>query len=149
MTTSRLIAAVSAALLLASTASADEIRALSGTYGDESVKSVEKDGAQLVVKTDKRSVPLENVKSIRFDDRPWPEGGQTKVILITRDWLRGTLVASTDAGFKLRTAALGEVEIDLGNVHGILFDAPPEKEREIEAKRLASAPDDDTMFLKT
>lgn len=144
-------AAFVAAALLASAAVArgDEIRALSGIYSDETVVSIQKNGAQLVVKTDKREIPLENVKSIRFDDRPWPEGGQVKVIFITKDWLRGTLVKGTDNGFTLKTASLGDVDIDLANVRGVLFDAPPEKEREIEAKRLATPPADDTMFIKS
>src|SRR5688572_2123824 len=72
-------------------ASAEEIRALSGTFTDEPVRSIQKEGTQLVLKTDKRTIPLEHVKSIRFDERPVPEGGDTKVILLSRDWLRGKL----------------------------------------------------------
>lgn len=151
MMASRPIAAAALCLAaLVSTARADEIRGLSGTTTDEPVQSIEAEGQgkRLILKTDKRTVPLENVKSIRFDDRPAPEGGAVKVVLVTRDWLRGTIQGGTPAGFKLSTGSLGVVEVDLGQVLGMLFDAPPEKERDLESKRLATPPANDTVYLK-
>ncbi|MGE0709524.1 MAG: NPCBM/NEW2 domain-containing protein [Planctomycetota bacterium] len=130
--------ALSALLLaaLAAPALADEnqIEALNGTY-DERVQSIEGSGADLVVKTAARTLPLDTVKSIRFGRPSRVKEGQTKLVLTNGDWLRGAIEAGKRDQLGFKNEALGSLTIPLEQVRAVLPNAGSlEQERALEAR---------------
>src|SRR5688572_2887429 len=86
------LALVLAATALAAPASAAEIRALGGTY-DEQVTAIREEAGRLVVRTPQRAIPLDAVKSIRFQDATASSTDRrgARLLLLTGDVLRGTI----------------------------------------------------------
>ncbi len=123
-----------AALALAAPATAAEIRALGGTY-DEQVTAIREEAGRLVVRTPQRAIPLDAVKSIRFQDVTTAAADRrgARLLLVTGDVLRGTIQGGNDESLSLQTQGLGDVRVALELVCAITLDASIERERELEA----------------
>src|SRR5581483_5742901 len=86
-------------LARARVARAEEIRAVSEKL-DERIDSIEIQGGRAVLKLATRTIPLEQVKQIRFaDERASADAAGAKVILSNRDEIRGTLGSGTTDNF--------------------------------------------------
>jgi hypothetical protein len=131
--------AVLGVVTLVARASAAEIRALGGTW-DEQVTSITEEAGRLVVRTPQRAVPLEQVKSIRFQDESATRSERrlVKVLLTTGDCVRGALQPppqgeqSSQPPLRIESQGLGVVTVPLDLVRAILVDCTPERERELE-----------------
>ncbi len=120
-------------------ARAAEIRTIGEKLEDEIV-SIGTEGGRTVLKTARgKSVALAEVKHIRFDERSPALASEANVILLNKDELHGELGAWAEKGetFKLKTKALGEVNVKIDSVAAIFFNTPPESERRLMAKHLA------------
>ncbi|MCA8926420.1 MAG: hypothetical protein KDD82_31720, partial [Planctomycetes bacterium] len=121
-------ALVGLALIVGAQASAEEIRALAGTF-DEELISI--GGSPLVLKTGQRSVPLSEVKAVRFQPRPSQQKG-TKVLLVNGDWVRGVITGGDDESVKLRSPGLGELSLSFDLIRALIPETSPEVERQLE-----------------
>jgi hypothetical protein len=132
----------------AGVARAAEIRALGGTY-DEQVTQIREESGRVVVRTPQRAVPLDQVKSIRFQPPGPPRTDRrgVKVLLTTGDVLRGQLQGGDDENVGLASQGLGDTRVRLGLVRALIFDATPERERELEGG-LEQSPTIDSVLLK-
>ncbi|MBI3725998.1 NPCBM/NEW2 domain-containing protein, partial [bacterium] len=139
-------------------AGAEEIRAISDRY-DEQIVSIGPQGGRTVLKTEKREIPLELVKQIRFDEGTHGEPTGPKVILLNKDEIRGSIAAGdkdSKDSFRLKTTTMGDLEANLDKVAAIFLDVPPENERKLTSKHLAwlnaadfaGRPTQDTVYLK-
>jgi hypothetical protein len=122
-------------LLLALPARAAELRTIEGTW-DEEVTSIREEGGRMVVRTAERTVPLEQVKSIRFREEGAPAGRSdrplVKVVLANGDALRGTITGGDPTAIRLESPGLGAMTVSLELVRALLVDCSPERERELE-----------------
>jgi len=138
-------------------ARAEEIRTVSERL-DEKVESISIQQGRAVLKTQSRSIPLEQVKQIRFDDRAISDTPGAKVFLTNKDEVRGQVQAATanNQGFQLKAGSVGQVNVDLDSAVAIFFDVPPETERKYATKHLdwvgqpnfAGRPDKDAVYIK-
>lgn len=115
----------------------EEIRAVSEKL-DEKIESIQLQGGRAILKTSNRSIPLEQVKQIRFaEDRSGDTTG-AKVILSNKDEVRGTIGGATanGNGFALKSGAVGSVSVDLDQAVAIFFDVFGDKERQLSTKYL-------------
>lgn len=134
--------------LLASAVQAAEIRALGGTY-DEQITGIREENGRLVVRTPQRAVPLDQVKSIRFQppSTTRPERRAAKVILTTGDAVRAQIQGGDAENVALSSQGLGDLRVRLELIRAVIFDATPERERDLEAT-LAQVQDIDRVLLK-
>lgn len=121
-------------------AGAAEIDALGGSF-DEPVTGIREDGGKLVVQTGRRALPLESVKSIRFQPDPAPsERPEAKLVLVNGDAVRGVIEGGNQEAIAVRSAGLGELSVPLEQVRAVLTaGATPERERALLAMLKASA----------
>lgn len=137
---------------------AAEIRTI-GEKLEDDIVSIATEGGRTVLKTARgKSVALSEVKHIRFDERAPAWASDANVILLNKDELHGTIGAWADKGesFKLKTSALGEVNVKIDSVAAIFFNAPVESERRLMAKHLgwlqkpgfAGRPGPDACYIK-
>ena len=126
-----------ATMLGARAARSEEIRAVSEKL-DEKIDSIQLQSGRAVLKTSNRSLPLEQVKQIRFSEDRGGDAAGAKVVLSNEDEVRGTIGAATanGNGFQLKSAALGSVNVDLDQAVAIFFDVPGETERKLTTKLL-------------
>lgn len=136
------------ALALAGPAGAAEIRALGGTH-DEQVTAIREESGRMVVRTPQRAIPLDQVKSIRFQPAGPPRADRrgAKVVLTTGDAVRGQLQGGDEEELALSSQGLGDLRVRLGLVRAVIFDATPERERELELS-LGQATEVDRVLLK-
>ena len=127
--------ALGAALLGPAAAQGAEIRALGGTW-DEQVSGIREEGGRLVLRTPQRALPLDEVKSVRFQDAAPARADRrgVAVLLTTGDVVRGTLQGWNDAASAVGvdSPGLGERVVSLELVRALLHDVTPERERELE-----------------
>lgn len=131
----------------ADAARAAEIRALGGTY-DEPVTAIREESGRLVVRTPARAIPLDGIKSIRFQDGA--AGGArrgAKLVLATKDVVRGAIQGGNDVALSISSPGLGELRVKLELIRALIFDASPERERELE-KELDQGLEVDLIRLK-
>jgi hypothetical protein len=127
---------------------AAEIRALGGTY-DEQITGIREESGRLVVRTPQRAVPLDQVKSIRFQPPSTmrQERRAAKVILTTGDAVRAQLQGGDEENVALSSQGLGDLRVGLELIRAVIFDATPERERDLEAS-LGQPDDIDRVMLK-
>ena len=113
----------------AALAPAEEIRALAGTFEEELIAI---DGEPAALKTARRTIPLSEIKSVRFQPTPTRTRG-TKVLLVNGDWARGVITGGDDESLQLRSAGLGELTISLDLIQAVIPETSPELERQLEA----------------
>lgn len=143
------IATLLATALAATAASAPaaEISALGGSY-DEQVTAIREESGRLVVRTPQRALPLDQVKSIRFQPPTTrPDRRGAKVVLTTGDGVRGLVQGGDEEAVALASQGLGDLRIELGLIRAVIFEATPERERELEAS-LQQTSDIDRVVLR-
>lgn len=126
-----------------------EIEALGGRYS-ERVSGIETKDGKLVVKTGQRTLPLDSVKSIRFRSlgRGVSFKNESKLVLISDDWVRGSIEAGSDDALSIRSSALGSLKVPLEQIRAILPQgASPEQERKLQ-KLLKGREEIDWLRLK-
>lgn len=116
------------ALAPAGAARAAEVRALGGTY-DEQVRSIQAENGAMVVRTDQRSIPLDQIKSIRFQEAVGLASTQpeARILLTTGDWVVGSIQGGDDDGIDVRSRGLGDVRLPLDLVRAVLPGASPDR----------------------
>jgi hypothetical protein len=147
--------AATLACVLVPFARGEEIRAVSERL-DEKIDSIEIQQGRAVLKTANRTIPLEQVKQIRFDERAVVDSAGAKVVLANKDEIRGTIGAGDNNGFQLKTSCLGTVTVSLDSAVALFFDTPPETERKLAAKLLdwvgqpgfQGRPDKDAVYVR-
>jgi hypothetical protein len=135
---------------------AAEIRSISDKIDDDIV-SITTEGGRSVLKTAKgRTIALEIVKHIRFDERAPSLAADANVILLNKDEIHGSVgVWDGKSAFKLQSA-LGPVNVDLDKVAAVFFNVPPESERRLQSKYLgwlyaagfAGRPGPDAVYIR-
>lgn len=144
---STILTLVVVAGLAGAAAQAAEISALGGKY-DEQVTSIREESGRMVVRTPQRALPLDQVKSIRFQAPAARQDRRgAKVVLTTGDVVRGQVQGGDEERVALASQGLGDVRIELGLIRAVIFDASPERERALEAS-LAEAADIDRVVLR-
>ncbi|MBI3724049.1 NPCBM/NEW2 domain-containing protein [bacterium] len=147
---------VAAALAMASLASprasrADEVRDVSGR-SEEQVVSISQEKGLTVVKTGSgRTIPLDKVKEISFDDAAPGERGSSTIVLANGDVLRGEIGAGTESAVEIDTPSLGKVKVDLDVIAAVFHDVAAEKEHKLVLKhlgKLGGAPGGERFALK-
>ena len=149
-TAARVTIAAIALLPLPGALAGTEVRALGGTFQEE-VKSIGPDGGKLVVLTASRTIPLDQVKSIRFQEpgSPPAERRAVKLLLTTGDLLRGTVApGAKEDEVVLATRALGEVRVKFGLLRGLVTEASGDRERELLTRAGARQEQFDEVFLR-
>lgn len=127
-----------AAALGVGVARAAEIRTI-GEKLEDDIVSIGTEGGRSVIKTARgKTIALEEVKHIRFDERAPAWASDANVVLLNKDELHGSIGSWAEKGesFKLKTSSLGEVDVKIENVAAIFFNAPAERERTLHAKYL-------------
>lgn len=144
----RTFATLVAIVLGTGAASAAEISALGGSY-DEQVTSIREESGRMVVRTPQRALPLDQVKAIRFQppSAVRPDRRGAKVVLTTGDAVRGQVQGGDEEQVALASQGLGDLRVELGLIRAVIFDATPERERELEAS-LPQTADMDRVVLK-
>jgi small nuclear ribonucleoprotein (snRNP)-like protein len=107
--------------LVVGSADAAEIDAIGGTY-DETLVAMKPSGGRLVAHTRQREIPLESIKTIRWQGVVADDALAT-VVLLNGDHVRGALEGGNEDAIGLRSAALGNRMIPLEEIRAIL---PPE-----------------------
>lgn len=109
-----------------------QIEALGGTY-KEAITGIEAKGGKLMVKTARRSLPLESVKAIRFHRLARYAKRSSKLVLTNGDSLRGSIEGGTEDHLGLRSTSLGSLKVPLELVRAIIpAGVGAEKERSLE-----------------
>ncbi|MEZ6188744.1 MAG: NPCBM/NEW2 domain-containing protein [Planctomycetota bacterium] len=116
-------------VLCAGIARGEEIRTLGGAF-DEELISI--GGSPLTLKTAGHSLPLGEVKAVRFQQPPSQLRG-TKVLLVNGDSVRGVISGGSSEGVTVRSGGLGEVTISFDYVRALIPETSPELERQLEA----------------
>lgn len=127
-----------------------EIRALGGSY-DEEVQEIKAQGGQLVLRTSARTLPLETVKSIRFQEpgTPMSERKAVRAHLTTGDVVRGVVGGDAKGDeMVLSSRALGEVRVRFGLLRAVLGETSPERERELVLKATRREGTLDEVYLR-
>ena len=108
-----------ASLVLAAPAGAAEIEAMGGSY-DEPITSIKDANGRPTVQTPRRTLPLEAVKSIRFQRGALEGEATSRLVLTNGDSLRGTIEGGDEDGIGLRSAALGSLKVPLEQVRAVI-----------------------------
>jgi hypothetical protein len=139
-------------LLLGGVAAADaaEIRALGGTF-EEDVQEIRAEGGKLTLVTRTRQLPLDTVKSVRFQEQGAPpsERRAVRLHLTTGDVLRGAVTGGAQGDeVVLATRSLGEVRVGFGLLRALLGETTPERERELVLRAQRRQEQLDEVFLR-
>ena len=127
-----------------------EIRALGGTF-EEEVLAIEPQGGQLVLRTAARQLPLDTVKSIRFQEpgSPASERRAVRAHLTTGDVLRGVVSGGAKGDeMVLSSRALGEVRLRFGLLRALVTETTPERERELVQRATRREGTLDELYLR-
>lgn len=155
----RLLPVVLLTIALPGVGWAAEIRTVSDRL-DEDVTAIAVEGGRTVVKTSRRTIPLELVKQIRFDERAPQAATDVNLLLTNRDEIHGSIgpgaTLKNPANFELKTAVLGAIEVDFDKVAALFMNVAPEEERRLsskflgwlQAKDFAGRPNNDTVHLR-
>jgi hypothetical protein len=101
---------------------AETIKTIDGSI-NESVESVLKnDEGVAILKTDKRSIPLSNVRAIEFNPRTKAVPQESPIIVLTNgDRIRGQITGGNDEVIELRTVSLGRLKIELEKIRAVVL----------------------------
>jgi hypothetical protein len=126
-----------AALLVATTADAAELRTTSGERWDDEIAAIDAvpGGPVIVVTAKGRRIPLGSLKSVTFD-RPGRGRAEAGVYLVNGDELRGVVGDGNGDSFKLATEKLGTLDVSLDAVAGIFFRLSGEEETKLATRLL-------------
>lgn len=149
----RFAPALLAALAFTGAARADEVCAVEGTF-DDPVVAIEDARGGIVVRTARRAIPLDQVKSIRLGVASVAPRAGTRLVLTTGEVLQARIIggrAEADgraAVVVVASEALGELEVSLDLLRAVIADVPEEREH---ALRRALDPDDhlDRVVVKS
>jgi hypothetical protein len=139
---------LSAVLLGSPSLYAETIKTIDGSF-NESVQSILKDDKGVpVLKTDKQSIPLSNVRAVEFNPRTKAIPQESPIIILTNgDHIRGQITGGDADVLEVRTASLGRLKIELEKVRALVLKHDMDF-REIE-KNLRSKTEKDEVFLKS
>lgn len=139
--------ALTLCLLAPGPAAAETIQTVDGEF-EETVVAITAGDKGLVVKTPKRTVALDMVRSIEFNDRSRMVRQETPTAILTNgDRVRGALVGGDDEGIQLQTTSLGKVKVSLEILRALVID-PAMDFREVE-KNLRRKTDSDILFQRS
>lgn len=122
-----------------------EINAMGGTYSEQVTSIGEEDG-RLMVRTGRRAIPLETIKSIRFQKATLPAGA-TKLVLTNGDYLRCAVEGGTEDAVGVRSTALGTWAVPFELLRAVIPASDVEHERGLEGQLNAKA-EVDSVRLK-
>ena len=127
-----------------------EIQALGGGF-QEDVQQIGQEGGRLVLRTATRAIPLDTVKSIRFQDlgTPASERKAVRAVLTSGDVLRGVVAGGAkEDEVVIATRSLGEVRVRFGLLRALLGETSAERERELVARATGRQAQSDEVFLR-
>jgi hypothetical protein len=115
------VATVFLSLILGGAAGADQIRTLDADL-DQEVVAIEGEGDAQVVRTAGASIPLADVKEVRFPaaDRE-ARVGPARLFLTTGDEIAGEITGGDDAKVVMKTPSLGQLDVPLDDVRAVAF----------------------------
>jgi len=148
MTLTRLNAALLLSLFAIAPAKAEVIKTVGGKF-DEDLASIASSPEGLVLKTAKRSLRMDLVRTIEFNPASRAVAQASPAFyLTTGDRLRGQLVGGDADAIELRTASLGTVKVPLEKLRAMVRKPTAVDQRWVE-KNLRRKGDKDLVYMES